>query len=610
MRQRIYLAVAIFLQLTAIFLIAKGVFVAFNPATYTGLDTGGFLSVLLHGLPMDICVSGYLAVLPALTIVASVFIATERGMKIVRRVLYGEMAAAAIVAAVAAGADTMLYPHWGMKLDTTPLFYLFSSPSAAAASGGFGSGALLTILLALLFGALLCAPVRLIQLAPIATRRSRLRAAAVGIVLTAALFFPIRGGVTVSTMNLSRVYFSDDTRLNHAAVNPLFSFLYSATHQSRFDTQFRYFDNREAKAILAAAASRYAGDTIAAPELTTEQPDICLVILESFSAHLMPSLGGADIAPRLDSIAGRGWLFTRFYASSYRTDRALPAILSGYPGQPTTSIMKFVGKTERLESFPAELKRHGYDLSYYYGGDINFTSMKAYLVSAGFSDIVCDKDFPLGERLSKWGAPDHLVFRRHLADRLKHAADPRPQLTVIQTSSSHEPFDVPYTSRHTDPRLNAFAYADHALGEWIDSLSHTPRWDRTLVVITADHFGLYPDTLTDRTARHHVPLVLTGGALKSAPRRIDAVAAQTDIAATLLALAGISADSFPFSCDIFDPAKPRMAFFTDYEHASIATRDGSATVNLTTDTDLSGTPDRTRTVRAYLQNLYNDLQNR
>ena len=212
MRQRIYLAVAIFLQLTAIFLIAKGVFVAFNPATYTGLDTGGFLSVLLHGLPMDICVSGYLTVLPALTIVASVFIATERGLKIVRRVLYGEMAAAAIVAAVAAGADTMLYPHWGMKLDTTPLFYLFSSPSAAAASGGFGSGALLTILLALLFGALLCAPVRLIQLAPIATRRRRLRAAAVGIVLTAALFLPIRGGVTVSTMNLSRVYFSDDTR--------------------------------------------------------------------------------------------------------------------------------------------------------------------------------------------------------------------------------------------------------------------------------------------------------------------------------------------------------------------------------------------------------------
>ena len=43
------------------------------------------------------------------------------------------------------------------------------------------------------------------------------------VLLTAALFIPIRGGFSVSTMNLSKVYFSQDQRMNHAAINPAFS---------------------------------------------------------------------------------------------------------------------------------------------------------------------------------------------------------------------------------------------------------------------------------------------------------------------------------------------------------------------------------------------------
>ena len=221
----------------------------------------------------------------------------------------------------------------------------------------------------------------------------RVRVAAVMLLCTGALFLPIRGGLTVSTMNLSRAYFSSDTRMNHAAVNPLFSFMYSASHQSGFDSQFDYFTLDRAADILSGSERACIGDTIAAPVLSTTRPDIYLVILESFSAHLMPSLGGSPVAMRLDSIAEDGILFTRCYASSFRTDRALPAILSGYPGQPTTSIMKFVGKTDRLPSLPRSLDAEGYALSYYYGGDINFTSMNAYLMSAGFDRIICDRDF-------------------------------------------------------------------------------------------------------------------------------------------------------------------------------------------------------------------------
>ena len=64
-----------------------------------------------------------------------------------------------------------------------------------------------------------------------------------------------------------------------------------------------------------------------------------------------------------------------------RTDRGLVAILSGYPAQPTTSIMKYPRKTENLPSIPRSLKANGYNLQYYYGGDANFTNMRSRITS-------------------------------------------------------------------------------------------------------------------------------------------------------------------------------------------------------------------------------------
>lgn len=601
------------MQLTVIFVIAKCAFVLMNSEIYAGLGGGAFASIVWHGLAMDLAMSGYLTVLPGLLLVVSAIVASPRAVKALSTLLKCVLVVEAFVVALAVSADALLYPYWGFKLDTTPLFYFMSSPSAALASGGTGGGLVMLTLLTLLFAALLLMWTRFVPIIPVpGTTAKRLRVAGVMTACTALLFLPIRGGLTVSTMNLSRAYFSSDTRLNHAAVNPLFSFLYSASHQSDFDSQFAFYRPDEARAIVESLEKECAGDTVATPLLSTPRPDICLVILESFSAHLMPSLGGSPVAMRLDSIASQGMLFTQCYASGFRTDRALPAILSGYPAQPTTSIMKFVDKTDNLPSLPKALKDAGYDLAYYYGGDVNFTSMNAYLVSAGFDRIISDKDFPVSERVSKWGAPDHLVFDRALADISADApARHDPRFTVIQTSSSHEPFDVPYTSDFSDERLNAFAYADHALGEWYDAMSRTLRWDSTLVVLIPDHFAVWPDTLTDQAARHHVPLVIAGGALRSAPVRIDAVAAQTDIAATLLALLGLPAADFPFSHDIFSSSAPRMAFFSDAEHASIALPDGrTATLNISSDTAVAADSLHLRAVRAYLQILYNDLQQR
>lgn len=534
---------------------------------------------------MDCSMAGYFTIIPALLTIAGIW-TDSRALRVANQVYIAFSAALISIVTVS---DLALYGYWNFRLDTTPFFYFFSSPASALASVstwtailGFVVCILLAVALYFMIG-LTAGRVR-----PSAAIRS-IRSTIATVVLTAFLFIPIRGSFTVSTMNLSRSYFSANQRLNHAAINPLFSLMYSATHQSDFSSQFRYFDDDRARDIFAglSSPSGILTDTVA-PLFTIDKPDIYIIILESFSAHLMSSLGGEPIATGLDSIASNGLLFSNFYASGARTDRAIPAILSAFPAQPTTSLMKFAKKIEHAPSLPRVLRDSlGYDMAYYYGGDANFTNMLAYLVSSGFDRIVSDKDFPVSKRTSKWGAHDHIVFERVWDDIMADTTgNDRPVLRVVQTSSSHEPFEVPYSDpRFSDsPRKNAFAYADRSLTAFIDSLSASPLWERSVVIITPDHYGVYPEHLDDPLARHHVPLVITGGAVNREPAVIGTTGDQTAIASTLLSALGTDDSAFAFSHDLFDPSASDYAFFSEPGMAAFVTPTDTVAINLDTDT--------------------------
>lgn len=602
---------AFFLIYLLIFILLKPVFMIIYARLMGDIGMADWFDVIYHGIPMDCSMAGYFTIVPALLTLVAIWVPESKVISLISDIYIALTSALISIVAVT---DLALYGYWNFRLDTTPFFYFFSSPASALASVStwqaiLGCLAVVVIAVALYFFISRTAG----RITPVALRR--IPATVATLILTAALFLPIRGGLTVSTMNLSRSYFSANQRLNHAAINPLFSLMYSATHQSDFASQFRFFDNSVAGRIfndLSSPLSYTPADSLP-PFLKTDRPDIYIIILESFSAHLLPSLGGEPVATGLDSIASQSLLFSNFYASGARTDRAIPAILSAFPAQPTTSLMKFAKKIEHAPSLPLALATQaGYDLSYYYGGDANFTNMLAYLVSSGFTHIVSDKDFPLEQRKSKWGAHDHVVFDRAWADIVADSADTdrKPRLRVIQTSSSHEPFIVPYADpRFPDSdRKNAFAYADRSLTTFIDSLSASSRRDNSLVIITPDHYGVYPEHLDNPLDRHHVPLIITGGAVNLPPQVIDTASDQTAIAATILSALGLDSSDFTFSRDIFDPSRSHYAFFTEPGMAAFVSASDSAVINLDTNqpvfTSDSLALDR---CKAILQTVYDRL---
>lgn len=548
--KKIKVLVGGFIYWVILFLLLKVAFMLYNWSTYSTFGLVDWLKVLWHGLPLDFSLAGYLTVFPALSLIVSVWASAGRQL---RRFYYLLMTCVVVFLHVL---NAVLYGYWRFPLDTTPIFYFFSSPRDALASAGTKENSVL-ILLLILFAAsfLICLHRRPPKGEEPKGEPHRILATLMLSLCTALLFLPIRGGVTVSTMNTGEVYFSENESLNHAAVNPVFSLMESFSKQRDFAAQYRFMDDGEATRIFHMMTPTSSDSTRII--LKQRRPDVFIIVMESFSRLVMKT--GAT--PILCRLADEGVMFENFYANSFRTDRGLVAVLSGFPAQPSMSIMKYTGKASRLPSIARSMIHGGYKAAtYYYGGDIDFCSQRAYLVSQGYTRLVSDKDFPLKYRMSKWGVPDGPLFD-YVERDINSSRSAGPALRVIQTSSSHEPFDVP-VRLHRNKRLNAFAYTDMQIGRFIDGLKRSGRWRKSVVILVADHLGAYPERIDNLTlSRFQIPLIITGGAVEG-HQRLEVYGSQQDIAATLLAQLGIRHEDFIFSKDMLDPSIPHFAFFT------------------------------------------------
>ena len=611
MKKRIIQFLTTYFLFVLLFALQKPIFMVYYRELYINASLGDYFRVMWHGLPLDLSLAGYLTAIPGLLLIASA--GTDSSvLRRIRQVYFGLIA---FIMACIFIVDLGLYGFWGFRLDATPIFYFFSSPKDAMASVSFWFVLLGIVAMLIYAGILYCIfyYVLIREKNPMKIPYRRQNVSLALLLLTAALFIPIRGGFTVSTMNLSKVYFSSDQLMNHAAINPAFSFMYSATHQNNFEKQYRFMDPNTADKLFAEMVDKPATPADSIPQLlNTQRPNIVFIILESFSTHLMETFGGQpNVAVNMDKFAKEGILFSNFYANSFRTDRGLASIISGYPGQPSTSIMKYPEKTDKLPSIPRSLKNAGYNLEYYYGGDADFTNMRSYLVSSGIGKIICDKDFPLSERTGKWGAQDHVLFQRLLKD-MKEEKQQEPFLKLVQTSSSHEPFEVPF-HRLDDKVLNAFAYADSCVGDFIKQYQELPQWKNTVFVLVPDHQGAYPYPIENPLDGQTIPLILIGGAIKE-PRVIDTYASQIDIAATLLSQLGLPHDEFTFSKDILNPSSPHFGYFTRPNYFGMVTPENQLVYNLDANTvQLDEGTEKGANLekgKAFLQKLYDDLAKR
>ena len=532
-----------------------------------GVSAGEFLAVVVHGLKLDVTVAGYLTAVPVLLAMVNVWLTGAVGIRrAVKLLLKIWVTVAAAAVSLTFTGNLGLYGYWGFPLDGSVLQFL-ATPREAAASltavqlAGYTVAAVGAFAVAMLW---LLWSVRLWNDRPEGSVTGG-AVCTLALLLTGGLdFLAIRGGVSKAVANVSMVYFSDRAVLNHAAVNPLFSFLASLSSVNNLD-EYDVYD----ESLRAALFDGYLFDQKVAEEerprhLRSDRPDIVLILAESFGRSTVDeTVDGEAVAPEFQRLKSEGVYFDNMIANSSRTDRGTIAVLSGFPAQPKSSVMKMTAKARRLPSIAATLRSAGWSTSFVYGGDINFTNTAAYLYGTGFERLIWQNDMHFDVRPSNWGYADDVTaecLADHLLGEYSHRRDGDRLFTVWQTLSSHEPFDVPF-GRFDDPMLNSMAFADSCIGRTVERLRQSPMWDNLLIIIVADHAIRYPaDTANESVARHRIPMLWLGGAVSEAAT-VETYASQTDIAATLLEELHLPHDDFRFSRDIFSRAAHHCGYY-------------------------------------------------
>jgi len=535
MRQRLIYLIKVYMLTVAIFIAAKLVFMLIN---YEGHAFGvsDVVAVIIHGLSLDLSTSLYFLILPFLITLVSLW-CDDRRLHTILHIYYGIIATMMTFAFVA---DTSLYPFWGFKLDASCLQYLEAPAEVRASVSGF----YMTIrLLLLILGSY--ALYRLYKAIPFwAKNPSRRRAAtATNILFIPLIVIGIRGGLDESTTNIGQVYFSQDQFLNHSAVNPIFSFLSSFEKTASNIVDYDFFSQDECDTLMRDLypTTSVNTDTL----LTTSRPDIVIVLMESAGDIFEKAM------PRLRRLKKEGIDFAACYGNTWRTDRGTVCTYSGYPSFPTSSVMKMPQKTNYLPGIAATLREAGYQTYYLYGGDINFTNMRSFLVTTGWEKLKWKADYTNEEQNSaKWGVRDDITFNTLYEQiaAIDTSATHTRHLFGFSTLSSHEPWDVPL--KRLDQEIpNAFYYLDNCIGHFIDRLKRLPQWDNLLIIFLPDHsidYGHFTEAVQER---NKIPMVWAGGAVK-APRKITQLCNQTDLAATLLAQLQLPHAQFRWSRDV------------------------------------------------------------
>ena len=524
--------------LTAISLVGKVIFMLYNAGEH--LTLLNIWDVLWTGLPHDLSIACLLALPVWVATAATMYYPNLR----LRAVLSPYLVLAFLFVMLVTAGDIVMYHHWKFKLDASILNYM-SSPGSAGASAPMWY---IVTCLSSAFIAIVGTTVIAITMTPKRITEDGQGLNRTNLLATGALLVFTIFGITGQRITEADVFRFKPIVLNHAAVNTVGHMLHSFWIYSQApDRQMRSMSLDECDRLMQDLFPEQMDD-ITDTLLTNTRPNILTIQLESFGASFVETLGGAaGVTPELCRWMKQGVNFTNAWANSFRTDRGTVSALSGYLSYPTYSLMMEDDCLGHFPSIASTLSGIGYQTAYLYGSHSEDMNKRKYLLASGFQKIwdISNMDVPEAER-DAWGANDSISFQR-LYSMLTARTDTASWYFGYQSISSHEPWNVPYHKLENEV-YNAFAYTDHCLGTFLDSLSRTPVWDNLVVIIFADHGNMYQLDY-QHPMFFRMPLLMVGGAVKEA-KTPDMFISQSDIAATLLAQMQLSNKEYPWSRNV------------------------------------------------------------
>lgn len=516
-----------------------------------------------HAIPLDFATTCYLIIFPFILLIIQSFYKAS-WLNTVNKVY---TFTAIILFSLLTTAELGIYPEWKTKLPFKALMYLENPTEVYNSASTF-----LFIILIIVF-------IVQTMIGWLAYKRffyvkiDKAPKKFFYTLLFIIISFPIillggRGGWQQIPINQSESYYSNHQVLNLASVNSAFNFSISIIENYKnFEANpYSFYDINLARQEVKKLYETPKDTTIKI--LTTDRPNVVLIILESWSADLIESLGGKPgITPEFHKLEEKGILFTNLYATGPRSEQAMGSIFAGFPAHPISSVTVQPEKFAKLNTITKTLISQGYHTSFYFGGQLRYGNIKGFILYNGFKKIIEHNDFGKDVIRGKLGVHDEFVLSRQLSDLNN---EKEPFFSSLFTLSTHSPYDQPMKNvltwgENENNYINSAYYTDRCLGEYFAEAQKQPWYKNTLFIIVADHsHNSYKNWSFTTPAYHKIPMLFYGDVIKEPYRgtKIKRLSNQSDLAATLLNQLNLDSSPFAWSRNLLNPYAPEFAYYS------------------------------------------------
>jgi phosphoglycerol transferase MdoB-like AlkP superfamily enzyme len=532
---------------------------------------GDALQVFLRGLMFDLAAAAYLLALP----VAWLALVPDRLARtwLLRALVLLAFLVLSFGLLVLPVAEWLFWDEFGARFNFIAVDYLiythevlgniWESYPVGRALAGIG-------VLALALTALAARPLWRASGAPLSWRA---RAAALG-----AAALALAGAIFLVDSDDKR--FSREDAANELAGNGLYEF-FAANRRNELDFE-RFYATLPPGEALALVRASFPGARWVQPELggverhvrgagPERRLNVVVVTVESLGAEFLGAYGDArGLTPNLDRLARASLWFSNVYATGNRTVRGLEAVTLALPPTPGQSIVRRPNN-DALFSLGSVFEDKGYGVLFAYGGYGYFDNMNAFFDANDYR-VVDRRAIPAGriEFENIWGVADEHLLDQVLEelDRERAAHAGRPFFAHVMTTSNHRPYTYPAGRIDIAPgtgREGAVKYSDYALGRFLELARRRAWFADTVFVITADHGASARGGLSIPVEKYRIPLFVYAPA-HVAPRRVDRLMSQIDVAPTLLGLLGFDYYSKFLGRDVLhSPPGSDRAFVANYQ---------------------------------------------
>jgi len=307
--------------------------------------------------------------------------------------------------------------------------------------------------------------------------------------------------------------------------------------------------------------------------------NVVVLAEESFGAEFVGAYGDArGLTPEFDELAKQGVLFRHVYASGTRTVRGLEAISASLPPIPGDSVVRRSGNAA-VVTWGEVMQSLGYHSSFLYGGYGYFDNMNEYFAANGF-DVSDRRDIATPSFANIWGVADEDLFRHAIEYFDRRAQDGAPFFSIVMSTSNHKPYTfpagIPGVPERGGGREAGVRYADFAVGQFFREARKHDWFGNTLFVVVADHGARVYGSAEIPMYSYEIPLLIVAPGL--APRQVDALTAQVDLAPIVLGLLGLPYEAPFFGRDVLHyPDPDRVLMFNHNQKVAIC-RDGELAI--------------------------------